>query len=193
MCVSETRLHNFDKSDLASYKFYSKVRRKFVPSSGGVGIFVKVDVADRIEIINGRSDCAMWCTLKGNDGNGSIPIGVVYISPEGSRYASNDRFDTFGEDLIRIFNNGNNLPVCILMGDFNARAALLSDFEVHDTTVMNSINIDEVTKSNVLNENLLQNQSIMAERYFKDKKSNSHRNELIEPCKCFEIHICNED
>ena len=73
-------------------------------------------------------------------------MGVVYIPPEGSRCASNDMLDTIGEDLIGI--NGNNLPVCN-MGDFNAKTkwfqGMLSDFKVCDTTVMNSVNIDEVT------------------------------------------------
>ena len=95
---------------------------------------------------------------------------------------------TIGEDLIRI--NGSNLPVCI-MGDFIARTALLSDFEVFDTTITSSINIDEFTGSNVLNENLLQNQGITTERYSKEKKSNNHGSKLTGLCKCFDIHICN--
>ena len=77
----------------------------------------------------------LWCKIKDTNDHDCLLLGIVYIPPEGSKYANDNNFEDICQDLIDLSNN-NKLPIC-LMGDSNSRTGTLSDFEAFDDDLFN--------------------------------------------------------
>lgn len=79
------------------------------------------------------------------DTNNNIKFvfGVVYIQPEGSSYGDIEIFDRLESDIVSFCTE--NTKIC-LVGDFNARTGLLSDYIDFSRIISDSM-FDHLTKS----------------------------------------------
>ena len=95
--------------------------------SGGIILAVKDTVLKHVKIINTSCKYVLWFRLSKSFVNTDedVIFGIVYLPPEGSRYASSDCFLDIESELISISND--NKYVC-LMGDFNSRVGHLHDW-----------------------------------------------------------------
>ncbi|VDH95144.1 Rho GTPase-activating protein 20 [Mytilus galloprovincialis] len=79
----------------------------------------------------------------------------------------------------------DNYSICLL-GDFNARTGIKSDFTLLDGYVCNSVQLEDIV--DVVN---LENFDVKTSRYNFDKNVNNYGNRLLQLCKNFEILIAN--
>ena len=63
--------------------------------------------------------------------NNDLLLGCVYIPPESSLYSSNELANFIEKDM-----------KCALVGDFNAKTAVLEDFSEPDETFLNVIDVN---------------------------------------------------
>lgn len=68
-------------------------------------------------------------------------FGVIYIPPEGSKYSDISIYDQIESEIVSLLTD--NVKIC-LVGDFNARTGLLSDFVDFNNIISESM-LDHLT------------------------------------------------
>ena len=192
--IAETWADKHDDFFLDGYTFTNYPRGYRNPyakrCSGGLGIFIRNDILNGVEMIKHFEDIIAWLKLK-KDFFGierDIYISNVYFVPEGSVHLKNDPF-------VMLYNDVSSLPddcEILCCEDYNARTNNLLDFT------------DPVDGSDGSLGNLLpSNSKILSQidtvyggkpplRVSKDKsRPNSHGISLIELCKSCELLILN--
>ena len=71
--------------------------------------------------------------------NNDLLLGCVYIPPENSLYSSIDAFLDIENELVNFIEKDMK---CALVGDFNAKTAVLEDFSEPDETFLNVIDVN---------------------------------------------------
>ena len=107
--------------------------------------------------------------------------GVVYIEPEGSRYADKDSFSVIEEKLLEF----GDTPI-ILLGDFNARTKCLNDFFEYDKYNFDSFNSPGDSEVRLENQELLESLG-----FSQDKENHNNGYKLVELCENTGILIVN--
>ena len=125
ICVTDIKTDQYDEMNIDGYKFVSVCRAVTRQKSGGVGLFIKNTFWSYVQIFDNSSENCLWFTFTDSYDTKCV-LGAVYIPPEGSPYSSVNIFDELEQKIINFCANENNHTW--LMGDFNARSGLLSDF-----------------------------------------------------------------
>ncbi len=188
--ILETKLDDADvhNVDIDNFKFVPLNRSKFVNKSGGIGFFIRSDWYDsnKVTVVGDTPEHFLLLKLDGSLCGFDLICGAVYIEPERSKYAKPNAFI----ELENYLTNYYNLPV-LLLGDFNARTAVINDF-LDDDDYNVAVHDDEVDlntrKSNL---ELLQECGISLDRFSKDKQSNNYGRELISLCQNAGLLIAN--
>ena len=173
--------------NIDGFRFKSASRAVAKRKSGGVGLFVKNSIWPFVKILDSSSENCLWFTL--NDYYDlKCVFGAIYIPPEGSPYSSVSIFDKIEQDSIN-FCADENTYTC-LVGDFNARSGLLSDFITIDEEIGDFV-LDFESKL-ILSKNNLKELGFPTES-FSLKISNTHNYgyRLMELCKSLDVHIVN--
>ena len=166
VCITETKLDDFDSINIPGYTFFGINRKNARRKSGGVGLLVKNTLSQYIQTFdNLSSENCFWFTISKDICFKDIVFGVVYLPPEGSPYSSIDLFDNIENDIIQL--NVNDDKCICLTGDLNARCGTLSDF-VNFEDAISEINFDSETNS-LLNRNNLLDLGFPLGRYSNDK------------------------
>ena len=105
----------------------------------------------------------LWCKIKDTNDHDCLLLGIVYIPPEGSKYANDDNFEGICQDLIEAF----------------------------DDDLFNNFNIDGEIRSKLINETNWNDLGITTDRFSQAVKMNNYGHRLFEMCKIVDIHICN--
>ena len=188
--ICETKMDQFDQISIDGFTVFSSCRKHCKRSSGGVMFLVKDYLRDfikpmKLEIL---SQDTIWIALDKSLLGLTVALGCVYIPPENSIYADIEKFNKLESDILSI--KGRYTNICI-MGDFNARSGLLSDFIDVDDTIMNESGFDRNLHTDLLGYNNFDDIGVSNKRYSKDLFCNNFGRRLISLCKNTDIHIIN--
>ena len=92
-CVLETKLDDLDSISLSNYTFIHQSRRqKCLRRSGGIGVFIRNELVQRVKLIESSSDYVLWLRVSEtqHNKNNEAMLGVVYQPPESSRFLTED-------------------------------------------------------------------------------------------------------
>ena len=148
--------------------------------SGGICIFVKDELVNKVKIIDTPNKSCMWMKVKvyTNNQYENLLLGAVYIPPENSKYVSNDVFEVLEE----YFRFSHDCKYVCMIGDFNARTGTNSDFLTNLNGTFHIIS-DDVHSLDKLN--------IPYQRTSEDSSSNNFGNLLLKFCKHTGLYIAN--
>lgn len=186
VCVSETKLDQYDIIECPNYKFLSKPRNEaYKRKSGGIGFFVNKSLMDRAVTLESACEYIYW--LKITDPNhDEIVIGAIYIPPETSRFFNNDEFFQMETDINDKCTTFKNV---IITGDANGYTSNLPDYTEPDDFINEYFEID--------NENTLEPTSILRDlnlpltRASQCTKTNGTGTKLLNICKQNNLLILN--
>ncbi|MES9902847.1 MAG: reverse transcriptase family protein [Sedimenticola sp.] len=190
-CTLETNMGHHDIVDVKGYIFHGKTRNVLTSKkSGGIGIYVKEELSQHVEILNNACEYILWLKLNHTAVNvdSDILIGVIYLPPTGSRYLDEDQMLLLDDEITR---NCVNYTFSILLGDVNARTACLADYIVFDDFLSSHVDFDSDTTNYFQKHVLLENLGYPLLRHSKDKKTNPHGYFLIEICRNINLFILN--
>ena len=142
-CVTETKTDETDIISLQNYTYFSQCRKQsFVRKSGGIGIFVKNELAKYISVIESDSDYICWFKLDKSCLNidEDMHFGAVYTPPSDSRFNTQDEMDMFEVEISSMCISHKYV---LLLGDFNARIQTKEDFLDVDDFFAEHFNFDE--------------------------------------------------
>jgi len=139
LCFAETKLGEYDGISVPGFTFKSVIRSKCKRKSGGVGILVKDDIFEKVEILDNCSENHLWFKFKSNN----CIFGVIYIPPECSNYSSTCLFDELESNIMDFSVKFDNCNFCIF-GDFNAKTRTVPEFTDTDKYVAD-VNFDIAT------------------------------------------------
>ena len=187
ICLTEIKTDEYGEVNIDGFRFISASRAVAKRKSGGVGLFVKNSIWPFVKILDSSSENCLWFTL--NDYYDlKCVLGAIYIPPEGSPYSSASIFDKIEQDIIN-FCADENTYTC-LMGDFNARSGLLSDFITIDEEI-GDFALDFESKL-ILSKNNLKELGFPTERFSLEiSNTNNYGYRLMELCKSLDVHIVN--
>ena len=190
-CVTETKTTKYDIISLQGYIFHSQCRKqKFVRKSGGIGAFIKNDIAPYITLIESESDYILWLRiskllLKTDE---DVVLGIVYLPPSDSRFNTPDEIDLFEVEV----SNMNILHKYVLLtGDFNARTHTKADFISEDEFLTEHFEFDNNLRQLYNTSQILRELNFSEIRTSKDKTSNNEGNSLLQICKTNDLLILN--
>ncbi|XP_063408710.1 uncharacterized protein LOC134692190 [Mytilus trossulus] len=126
----ETKTDDLDVIDLPGYKFVMKNRSHLNRvKSGGIVLGFKESLSDHISAAETDSKYILWFKIDKHvvKLQQDILCGIVYIPPENSVYCVGDPFSEIESEFLNFSTSHDN--IC-LFGDFNARTAEESDFDV---------------------------------------------------------------
>ncbi|CAG2224847.1 unnamed protein product [Mytilus edulis] len=184
LCFCESKLDQYDDIEIENFKALPPLNRSNAKcKSGGIIVFVRENIYENVKVLHSSCENVLWFAV--NDVlYKNVLFGSVYIPPENSNYSKIDIFDVIEADLIR-HTAEKDYNVCLL-GDFNARTGIKSDFTLLDGYVCNSVQLEDIV--DVVN---LENFDVKTSRYNFDKNVNNYGNRLLQLCKNFEILIAN--
>jgi hypothetical protein len=162
----------------------------FKRKSGGIGIYVRNNIAPFIDVIPNDSEYILWISIKKEfthlDEN--IILGAVYLPPENSRFFTDDHFNSFENEISQ---KCNDYKYVYLAGDTNSRTGTLRDYIRSDSHLNEILDIDLDLQTQLDKHIVLQNQGIPLDRASMDNRSNTHGFRLLDICKNNNIFILN--
>ena len=188
ICLTESKLDNFDTVNIPGYTCFQKNRKIFKHKSGGVALLVKDKYKNKVKILEGTCNSVLWFSLKVGCTNNECLFGIVYIPPEGSCYSDVTIFDEIEHDLTSL---RNAVTYVCLFGDFNSRTKNNPDYVQLDDIVMENVGLEQNIRQDLLNENVLEELGFTLQRYSQDDKLNNYGNLLLSLCKNNELYIVN--
>ena len=189
ICLTETKLDDFDDLMLDNYVFKYKNRKKFINKSGGIALGYKSYLEDFIKPIDTECKFVLWFSvdkviLKTSE---NVIFGIIYVPPESSNYSSVDAFSEIELEFQRL--NKNSEFICLL-GDMNARTGILPDYvdlnANDDFFEQNVLDISEFTDVTILDD-----MGLSRLRNSPDTVINSFGRKLISFCKDNNLFIFN--
>ena len=175
--IGLSELHTPDSVSLPGYTLIKqKIRNekhKGPKVSGGVAVFARNHLVQIVQLMPNNNIDSIWIKLKtSNHSSDNIFIGTYYVSPENQKNKNDiSLFNILNEEVNKFKCKGS----IFIMGDFNGRTAMQSDFIQGDKFDDNS----EIP----LKEPLPRNSE--------DRKSNARGLDLLDFCKAEDFLIVN--
>ena len=151
--------------------------------SGGIALFVRDSISDFVKIETElHSKLILWFTISHNITliGEDVHCGIVYIPPQGSKYAHEEPYNELEQEIIRYCVNSKNI---ILMGDFNSRTGQKDDYVPIDSYLSKNFGLEQLCDdfTDVLNN--FQLNSVPLLRDNDDSAINSYGNMMLDFCK----------
>ena len=158
--------------------------------SGGIGIYVRKEIAQYINTLENSSEYVLWVSVDKSlmNLNENLILGTVYLPFENSRFFDNDQLDDFKSEITNMCNQHKYV---MLAGDTNARTGNLKDFVDPDTFFQDYFDFSDVSDEFFNKHIELENLSIPLDRCNSDYKTNTHGFRLIDICRNNNIFILN--
>lgn len=95
-----------------------------------------------MKFIHSDSEFVQWVEILNDisDKSKNVLLGCVYIPPEFSPYSSDEAFLQLEDELITHSNFSKNVA---LIGDFNSRTSIGSDFVIPDENLLEILQVDD--------------------------------------------------
>lgn len=158
----------------------SFVHKKAPWPSGGIGIFVRMDLLNGIEKPYSHDESIVWLRLKSSffGWNEDVLIASVYFSPANSTYVNNanictDYFNILNDEICKHKGKGK-IYIC---GDFNARIGQKQDYCL--AIPGNDGHLSHLTENNIPEID----HSIVSFRKSKDFGENEYCQDLLDFCR----------
>ena len=161
-CIGETKLHNIPENEFFGHDILTFKQKT---SLHGLAIFIKHGVFSFVQKVKLKSTSVFWVALGSSINSVYFVVGAVYIPGDCSKFADPDDFHFICEDILTLKNKFES-PI-ILMGDFNARTGVRSDFDQF-------LDYELISKMTKL--------GIDTDRHNMDKKVDTHGRNLINLC-----------
>ena len=112
-----------------------KIEKIFKHKSGGIVVVYRNNLKNHIKFLHSNSDYVPSLNIS-QVFNNDLLLGCVYIPPENSLYSSIDAFWDIENELANLIEKDMK---CALVGDFNAKTAVLEKNSEPDETFLNVI------------------------------------------------------
>ena len=137
ICLSETKCDSIPENEISGYSLFLMERKCKSHRYGGIHglcIFIKKCIAPHCSILKDlASESILWIYVKNVVLGYDFILGAVYIPHETSDHYHENVFEDLADDVINI-NAKYDAPI-ILLGDFNSRVSINTDFE-HDSSLI---------------------------------------------------------
>ena len=136
--ITESWLKGKDVAELTGYVWWGRNRasvdHRAMRGSGGVGIFIKEELVDLLEIgvLDDSMEDILWVDIRSrvDDEWEGLVLGICYVPPEQSSRQENveEVFEKIGDQILKYGDLGR----LILCGDFNARCGEVQEYAVKE-------------------------------------------------------------
>lgn len=194
--VQETKTDDTDTFiEIPGYKlFYHNRNCLSRYRSGGIALIVKENLLPYIKVDQSRpSKLILFFTISKviygfESHDDDLVCGIVYIPPQGSKYASDDPYLEIQEDIFRYCSD---LKHVLLFGDFNSRCKKLPDFVKFDEYISDVHGLQQLYDENVNVLNYFERYDVPLDRNSADDTANSYGYSLLELCRNNNLFILN--
>jgi hypothetical protein len=116
--VIETWTAERDEIEIDGYRYMSRIRKINDQSgrcSGGVGIFYKEKLYQRVQLLNNVGPNGLWIISKTDAGKeGKLCIGVCYNPPRGSKYENTRLFEESQSEGLEVKSTMGELDIIVM-------------------------------------------------------------------------------
>ena len=190
--IQESKTENTDNIRLTGYTCILNNRHKLSRyKSGGIALLVKNSISNYVDIeTQPFSKLILWCTIshKITCLKDDIHCGVVYIPPQGSKYAHEEPYVELEQKILRYCCYSKYV---ILLGDFNSRVGLMDDYLKIDSYISKTFGLEEL--SDEFSEMIynFETNAVPLNRQNDDQVTNNYGNMMIDFCKNTNLLILN--
>ncbi|MEW8546419.1 MAG: endonuclease/exonuclease/phosphatase family protein, partial [Candidatus Thiodiazotropha sp.] len=162
--------------------------------SGGIALIVKECLLPYVKIDQSRkSKLILLFTVSkeifcGDNCSSDVICGIVYIPPQGSKYAIEDPYLEIQEEIFRYCTETKNI---LLFGDFNSRCKNLPDHIKFDEYISDIYGMQELYDENSHILDLFERFDVPLHRKSADDSVNAYGYSLLEMCKNNDLFILN--
>ncbi len=191
VCLTETKLDPLDEPNIKVPGFHPifRHRKEFKVKSGGIMAFVKNDLKDCIsEHKPSDNENALWLKFKETVLGVRLVLGIVYVPPTSSDYYTGEELQEIESDIIKT-QSDLNCNIC-LVGDFNSRTSVKTDFIEIESIIANQSGIDS-SNDMFINSDMLVEMNISPKRMNQDTFCDSRGDCFLEFCKANGLLIVN--
>ena len=192
--IQESKTDDLDIVDIPGYKVFLNNRScSSRYRSGGIALVVKDSIGHIVKVDHQMSSklvlfFSLLNVINDNGQSEDLKCGIVYVPPQGSKYASDDTFQELREEFFRYCIDNKNM---LIFGDFNARTGELSDYVKVDACLSNLNGFEDVYNENTQMFEFLNMYNIPLERKSLDKIANTYGHALLDMCKNNDLFILN--
>ena len=182
VCLNEIKTNFIAPDEFDNFQVFVSEKLNKKGKTSGIAILANKNNNFNLNHLDANSRWVLWLLVGKDPSKPDFILGAVYIPCGISADTSEAIFDEIFLDIVKI-KSVHDLPF-ILMGDFNARTALLEDFldNDHETLDTDFFQADFTNNLEQLN---------LSQRYNLDKKTNVNANGLLNLCKNFNLNIVN--
>ena len=185
ICLTETKCDLISDNEINGFKSFIMPKKNKKHKHGGIHgicVFIREHIAHNCTIIDKFvSESVLWIHLNKNVSGFEFILGAVYLPHEASDYHHEDIYEFLADDIITI-KATLDVPI-ILLGDFNSRVGLKTDFEYESELEGLYLEQDPLL--------FFFDKHDLLERINKDGYTNNNGNKLIELCKMSDLKIAN--
>lgn len=162
--------------------------------SGGIALIVKEHLFPYVKLDQSRkSKLILLFTISkeifyGNNCPNDVICGIVYIPPQGSKYALEDPYLEIQEEIFRCCTETKNI---LLFGDFNSRCKNLPDHTKFDEYISDIYGMHELYEENTGTLDLFECYEVPLDRKSADESANAYGYSLLNMCKNNDLFILN--
>lgn len=186
MCFQETKTDDLDEINIEGFEIIMKNRFKYGRvDSGGIILAFRQNLSEFITTHATDSKTVLWFEISKRFTNleKNLLVGIVYISPENSKYSCRDSFSMIELEMQELSADDKQV---ILTGDFNARTGTVVDF--YDIETEGKDQFSEIFQTMETEPTFTSNDRL---RNNEDKAQNTYGKLLIELCKNKKLLIVN--
>ena len=195
ICLTETltndiTLTNTLLEDYCVFSSTKKFRKSRYGGIHGISILVPSLLAEYCKLaLNESSSPVLWLYAGAEVLGTEMIIGAVYLPCENSKYNSPDLFDLLRSDIYDLASKFD-IPMC-LIGDFNCRTGLISDFMTIESEISELCGLDDGIEEFNDFYSLCTSNNLPIGRFNCDMQVNKHGRQLIENCQALDLKIVN--
>ena len=188
----EAKLDDLDSISLSNYTFFHQSRRqKCLRRSGGIGVFIRNELVQRVKLIESSSDYVLWLRVsetQHHNKNNEAMLGVVYQPPELSRFLTEDAQELLEIEITSMCISNE---VVYLVGDMNGRVSNENDFIDADTFFSDYFDFDEAILRHFNKSDIFSLSFLSQKRANQDTAFNKQGESLLNICKSNNLLILN--
>ena len=196
ICLQETKTDEADDIQVSGYTVYMFSRQNLSRyRSGGIALLVKNDISSYVSVDkSSKSSLIKFFSISKQIYNSQtnddedLLCGIVYIPPNGTKYAHKDPFFEIQNELLRFCNGSKHI---LLLGDFNSRCGNLADYLFIDESICDMFDLEDIQNEEAENYKNFELTGTQLNRKSADSTINNYGKQFIDFCKSSNTFIWN--